>query len=119
VFDTLFVVVWNPGSDTCFARCWPASEAMTEVELIHGTKDGELAWVVYEATIGSRFRNAELHRVRDGRIVETQVFLAGPCLTRLPRVETSGTAGRIRSDKGGMRMCAITILSPRSHIFRA
>jgi hypothetical protein len=36
---------------------------MTEAELIHGTEDGELAWVVYEATIGSRFRNAELHRV--------------------------------------------------------
>lgn len=60
--------------DTYFARCWPASEAMTAMELIHGTEDGELAWIVYEATIGTRFRNAELHRVRDGRIVETQVF---------------------------------------------
>lgn len=60
--------------DTYFARCWPASEAMTSMELIHGTEDGELAWVVYEGTIGTRFRNAELHRVRDGRMVETQVF---------------------------------------------
>jgi ketosteroid isomerase-like protein len=60
--------------DTYFARCWPASEVMTEMDLLHGTEDGELAWIVYEATIGTRFRNAELHRVRDGRIVETQVF---------------------------------------------
>ena len=61
--------------DTYFARCWPASEAMTAMELIHGTEDGELAWVVYEAAMGGPpFRNAELHRVRDGRIVETQVF---------------------------------------------
>jgi hypothetical protein len=60
--------------DTYFARCWPASEVMTSMELIHGCEDGDLAWIVYEAMIGTRFRNAELHRVRDGRIVETQVF---------------------------------------------
>jgi hypothetical protein len=37
----------------------------------------ELAFVVCEATIGGkRFRNAEMHRVPDGRIVETQVFLS-------------------------------------------
>ncbi len=59
---------------TYFERCWPASEVMTEMEVLHGSEDGELAWVVYEGTIHTRFRNAELHRVRDGRIVETQVF---------------------------------------------
>jgi ketosteroid isomerase-like protein len=59
---------------TYFARCWPASEVMTSMEIIHGSEDGELAWVVYDGTINTRFRNAELHRVRDGRIVETQVF---------------------------------------------
>ena len=30
---------------TYFARCWPASEVMTSVELIHGSEDGELAWI--------------------------------------------------------------------------
>ena len=61
--------------DTYFARCWPGSEVMTSMELIHGAEDGDFAWVVYEAAMGGhRFRNAELHRVRDGRIVETQVF---------------------------------------------
>lgn len=60
---------------TYFARCWPGSEVMTEVDVLHGTEDGELAWIAYESTMaGKRFRNAELHRVRDGRIVETQVF---------------------------------------------
>lgn len=60
---------------TYFARCWPGSEVMTSVEVLHGTEDGELAWVAYESAMaGKRFRNAELHRVRDGRIVETQVF---------------------------------------------
>lgn len=58
-----------------FARCWPGSEVMTAVEVLHGTEDGELAWIAYESAMaGKRFRNAELHRVRDGRIVETQVF---------------------------------------------
>lgn len=60
---------------TYFARCWPGSEATTAMDVVHGAEDGELAWVVYEATMGGkRFRNAELHRVRGGRIVETQVF---------------------------------------------
>lgn len=60
---------------TYFARCWPGSEVMTGMDVLHGTEDGELAWVAYESTMaGKRFRNAELHRVRDGRIVETQVF---------------------------------------------
>lgn len=61
--------------DAYFARCWPGSEATTAMHVVHGVEDGELACVVYEATIGGkRFRNAEMHRVRDGRIVETQVF---------------------------------------------
>lgn len=60
---------------TYFARCWPASAQMTAMDLVHGAEDGDLAWIVYEAAIGGkRFRNAEVHRVRDGRIVETQVF---------------------------------------------
>ncbi|HST59874.1 MAG TPA: nuclear transport factor 2 family protein [Longimicrobium sp.] len=60
---------------TYFARCWPGSEVMDTVDVLHGTEDGELAWIAYESAMaGKRFRNAELHRVRDGRIVETQVF---------------------------------------------
>lgn len=80
--------------DTYFARCWPASELMTEMDLLHGTEDGELAWIVYEATIGTRFRNAELHRVRDGRIVETQVFFGWSLPHPAP-------AGGFIDDEGG------------------
>lgn len=79
---------------TYFARCWPASEATTSMEIIHGTEDGELAWVVYEATIGTRFRNAEVHRVRDGRIVETQVFFGWG-------VPHPAPAGAFIDDEGG------------------
>lgn len=42
---------------------------------IHGSETGELAWVVYKgSTSKKRFRNAELHRVREGRIVKTGVY---------------------------------------------
>ena len=42
----------------------------------HGAEDGEFAWVVYEARMmtNKRFRNAELHKVRDGKLVDTQVY---------------------------------------------
>lgn len=81
---------------TYFARCWPGSEVMTSMRLVHGTEDGELAWVVYEAAMGGPpFRNAEVHRVRDGRIVETQVFFGWS----LPHAAPAG--GFIDGDKDG------------------
>jgi hypothetical protein len=58
-----------------FERCWPASAALTGMTIVHASEDGELAWIAYEGeSAAKRFRNVELHRVRDGRIVETQVY---------------------------------------------
>jgi hypothetical protein len=60
---------------TYFDRCWPNSQNMTTVQLIHAIEDGDRAYVVYEAsTMDKRFRNAELHTVRGGRIVATEVY---------------------------------------------
>jgi hypothetical protein len=58
-----------------FAICWPNSKNMGAMEIIHGAENGEHAWIVYEAEAGEkRLRNAELHRVRGGRIIETEVY---------------------------------------------
>ena len=46
---------------------------MTAMEFIRGSETGDWAWITYEgSTATKRFRNTELHRVRDGRIVETE-----------------------------------------------
>lgn len=61
--------------ETYFARCWPNSEAISEMTFICGAEDGDWAFIVYEAVSGGKkFRNTELHRVRDGKIVETEVY---------------------------------------------
>lgn len=58
-----------------FAQCWPNSEVLVEMTLVAGSEDGETAWIVYEAaTERKRFRNVELHAVRAGRIVRTEVY---------------------------------------------
>ena len=60
---------------TFFERCWPNSKAFTGMTFIHGAEDGEWAFITYEgAANGKRFRNTEAHRVRDGRIIETEVY---------------------------------------------
>lgn len=61
---------------TYFRRCWPNSASMTACECVHAVDFGDCAFVVYEAQVegGKRFRNAELHTVRDGRIVGTEVY---------------------------------------------
>jgi hypothetical protein len=58
-----------------FLRCWPNSQAITAMKYVGGGESGEWAWVVYEGHTATKgFRNTELHRVRDGRIVETEVY---------------------------------------------
>lgn len=55
--------------------CWPGSATMSGVEVIHGTQAGNVAFVVYEANIaGKRVRNCEVHTVRGGRLVRTEVY---------------------------------------------
>jgi hypothetical protein len=62
------------------ARCWPNSEKMANFDYIYQPEEGDRAFVVYEAeTTGKRrFRNSEVHTVRDGKLVSTEV---GPRLT--------------------------------------
>lgn len=58
-----------------FAHCWPGSAAMRAAEVIEAVDDGDRAFVVYEVvTELKRFRNCELHRARDGRLVAVEVF---------------------------------------------
>jgi ketosteroid isomerase-like protein len=59
-----------------FARCWPNSANMAACEIIYAVADGERAFVVYETEIpsGKRFRNCEVHIVRAGKLIATEVY---------------------------------------------
>jgi hypothetical protein len=61
---------------TYFARCWPNSAQFASIDLVHATAAGEQVFVVYEGqTIaGKRFRNCEVHTVRKGQLVATEVY---------------------------------------------
>jgi ketosteroid isomerase-like protein len=62
--------------DAYLARCWPNSALLAGFRFVDVAVHGEYVFVVYEAdtTSGKRFRNAERLRVRDGRIVEAEVY---------------------------------------------
>ena len=62
--------------EACFAICWPNSAAMRSFDFITGVEDGGRAVVVYEGETlaGKRFRNCEVHTVRGGRLVSTEVY---------------------------------------------
>ena len=59
-----------------FAICWPNSAAMKSFDFVTGAEDGEQAFVVYEGetSAGKRFRNCEVHTVRGGKLVSTEVY---------------------------------------------
>src|SRR5690242_19364829 len=79
---------------TYFSRCWPNSERMDDMRFIEGAENGDTAWVVYEATASNkRFRNAEMHKTRDGKLVATEVYFGWD----LPHPAARG--GFIRQDK--------------------
>jgi ketosteroid isomerase-like protein len=61
---------------TYFDRCWPNSKHTAGFELIHEIADGDRVFVVYEGKTdaGKVFRNCEMHRVRDGELIETEVY---------------------------------------------
>ena len=62
--------------ETSFARCWPNSEMMTGFDCIYQMEDGDRACIVYEAHTrgGKTFRNSEVHTVRDGKLIATEVY---------------------------------------------
>jgi ketosteroid isomerase-like protein len=62
--------------DTYFARCWPNSAMTSDFEFVHVVANGPRAFVTYECrwTNGQRFRNTEILTIRDGKIVEAEVY---------------------------------------------
>ena len=61
---------------TYFERCWPNSERIEGFEFIHLVPDGDRVFVTYEgrAVTGGRFRNSEVLTLRDGRIIDVEVY---------------------------------------------
>jgi ketosteroid isomerase-like protein len=61
---------------TYFARCWPNSERIDGFKFINLVPDGDRVFVTYESHTknGERFRNTEIVTVRDGQIVEVEVY---------------------------------------------
>jgi ketosteroid isomerase-like protein len=64
------------GREAYFDRCWPNSATIKSFEFSHAAQDGERVFITYEAetTDGRRFRNTEIHTVRDDRITDVEVY---------------------------------------------
>jgi len=61
---------------TYFGRCWPNHAFIDQFEFIHLVPYGARVFVTYEARTGdgNRFRNTEILTVKDGGIVEDEVY---------------------------------------------
>jgi ketosteroid isomerase-like protein len=65
---------------TFLERCFPTADRVVSqeiVELVAAGDDGVFIMYEYELRTGERHRNTEFIIVRDGRLVETQVFFGG------------------------------------------
>jgi hypothetical protein len=71
---------------TYLKRCWPNSKMMEAFDYIYGAEFGDHALIVYEARTnsGKRFRNSEVHTVRDGKLVATEVYFGWDLPHRAP-----------------------------------
>ena len=61
---------------TYFERCWPNSETSADFRYVHAVPFGDRVMVTYEAhgDDGHGFRNTEILTIRDGQIVEVEVY---------------------------------------------
>lgn len=62
---------------TYFARCWPNSERLKWFDFKHlASQSGRQVFVTYEAETfdGHRFRNTEILSLRDGKIINAEVY---------------------------------------------
>ena len=61
---------------TYFKYCWQNSEKIKRFDLINFVADGHRALVTYEghSTAGDVFRNTEIITVRNGQLVEVEVY---------------------------------------------
>ncbi len=82
---------------TYFDRCWPNSEGIDGFEFIHVVPDGDKVFVTYEGrAVGGRlFRNTEILTVRNGQIVEAEVYFGW----NIPHAAAAG--GFLSDDKAG------------------
>jgi len=65
---------------TFFERCFPTADRLITQEMLYVVPAGDddvFAMYEYELTTGERHRNVELLTVREGQVVETQVFFGG------------------------------------------
>jgi ketosteroid isomerase-like protein len=65
---------------TFLERCFPTADRFVSQEireLVDAGADGVFIMYEYELRTGERHRNTEFSTVRDGKIVETQVFFGG------------------------------------------
>ena len=62
--------------ETYLDRCWKNSETIAGFKFVNLVSEGEQVFVTYEGqnTTGKRFRNTEIMTVRDGKIVEVEVY---------------------------------------------
>ena len=62
--------------ETYFERCWPNCERIRACTIRHLVAIGEAVFVTYEgeAVDGKGFRNTEVMTIRDGKIVEVEVY---------------------------------------------
>ena len=61
-------------------RCFPTADRVVSqeiVELVAAGDDGVFIMYEYELSTGERHRNTEFIVVRDGQLVQTQVFFGG------------------------------------------
>jgi ketosteroid isomerase-like protein len=61
---------------TYLERGWPNRRYTESFDHIYQVEEGDRAFIVYEArtTNGKRFHNAEIHTVRDGKLVALEVY---------------------------------------------
>ncbi|MGD8396536.1 MAG: nuclear transport factor 2 family protein [Candidatus Eiseniibacteriota bacterium] len=57
-------------------RCWPNHERVAGIEFVHLFHQGDCVFVTYEirSRNGRCFRNSEVLTVRDGKLVEVEVY---------------------------------------------
>jgi ketosteroid isomerase-like protein len=60
---------------TYFARCWPNSQKTEGFDFIHFVPDRDQVFVTYEGrSSGARFRNTEIVTVKDGQVIDVEVY---------------------------------------------
>lgn len=72
---------------TYFDHCWPNSEAIAGFNRIHEVENGDRVFIVYEGKTkaGKAFRNTEMHQVRDGKLIDTEVYFGWDLPHKAPR----------------------------------